>query len=201
MGAISNVVTSFCYLYKTISNINITFSNCLQTRYKFAFAPWMILVGKVTISANPISKDFRSGTLYCYYRTRFIYFFLNLKQFILFLHLLMYCNISQIWLYWLHWLCLKQHFTLWLQWCTILSLSSLFSAVVDLFRSGGVYGLTSFLFLHFLSHTNNSVDTLSLVLTTYQGPTHWCFTVIVFSFTKHGDHSSTSSIKHGFVRF
>ncbi len=46
-----NVVST---IYKTISNINIVFSNCLQTRYIFAtFSPWMIiLVGKVVISAS-----------------------------------------------------------------------------------------------------------------------------------------------------
>ncbi len=48
---LENVVSN---IYKTISNINIVFSNCLQIRYIFAiFSPWMIiLVGKVAISAS-----------------------------------------------------------------------------------------------------------------------------------------------------
>ncbi len=42
-----NVVST---IYKTISNINIVFSNCLQMRYIFTMDD--ILVGKVAISAS-----------------------------------------------------------------------------------------------------------------------------------------------------
>ncbi len=65
---LENVVST---IYKTISNINIVFSNCLQIKYIFASFLTMdddVLIGKVTISfcqfkENSFSKDFEQAPL------------------------------------------------------------------------------------------------------------------------------------------
>ncbi len=58
---LKNAVKTF---YKTISNMNIVLSKCLQTRYRFVICFHFILIGKgCQLNEKPLSKHFGPGTL------------------------------------------------------------------------------------------------------------------------------------------